>query len=83
MTKRRKTKWERSRSGRIITALILLGFAAGVIQLLLQEPHPATVQCTFDHNEIGPMGDHGQWYWDIFKCRDGSERRQLVAGSRG
>lgn len=39
--------------------------------------------CTFDRNELGPRGDHGQWWWDIYKCADGSERRALVAGPRG
>lgn len=42
--------------------------------------HPT---CTFDRNELGPMGAHGQWWWDIYKCSDGTERRVLVAGPRG
>lgn len=40
-------------------------------------------RCTFDRNELGPQGDHGQWWWDIYKCPDGTERRVLVAGPRG
>jgi hypothetical protein len=40
-------------------------------------------RCTFDRNELGPKGDHGQWWWEIYKCEDGTERRELVAGPRG
>ena len=39
--------------------------------------------CTFDRNELGPVGAHGQWYWDIYKCSDGTERKVLVASPRG
>ncbi len=39
--------------------------------------------CTFDRNELGPMGTYGQWWWEIYKCSDGTERRELVAGPRG
>lgn len=44
---------------------------------------PKSIRCTFDRNEIGPMGTYGQWWWDIYKCSDGTERRELVAGPRG
>ncbi len=40
-------------------------------------------QCVFDRNEIGPMSAHGQWWYDVYKCPDGTERRVLVAGPRG
>jgi hypothetical protein len=43
----------------------------------------ARQQCVFDRNEIGPMGAHGQWWYDVYKCPDGTERRVLVAGPRG
>lgn len=39
--------------------------------------------CIFDRNELGPMGSYGQWYWDVYKCADGTEQRELVAGPRG
>lgn len=42
--------------------------------------HPT---CRFDRNELGPKGNHGQWWWEFYKCSDGTERRQLVAGPRG
>lgn len=38
--------------------------------------HPT---CKFDRNEPAPQG----WWWDIYKCSDGSERRELVASPRG
>lgn len=38
--------------------------------------HPT---CKFDRNEPGPQG----WWWDIYKCSDGTERRVLVASPRG
>lgn len=49
------------------------------------------VTCTFDRNEPrqGEVGDglDGRpvdgWWWDIYKCSDGTERRILVASPRG
>lgn len=49
-----------------------------ILALLLAHP-----TCTFDRNEIGPIGTYGQWWWDIYKCSDGTERRILVASPRG
>jgi len=53
--------------------------------------YKARVTCTFDRNEPRPgeLGDglDGKpvdgWWWDIYKCSDGTERRTLVAGPRG
>lgn len=49
------------------------------------------VTCKFDRNEPrkGEPGDglNGKpvegWWWDVYKCSDGTERRVLVAGPRG
>lgn len=41
-------------------------------------------RCAFDRNDVGPKGaDGGQWWYDVYKCPDGTERRVLVAGPRG
>lgn len=77
------TKKRRKSNGtpKIILLAIVIAFFAGVAQLILGRPSPP--RCAFDRNELGPMGDHGQWYWEYYKCSDGTERRQLVAGPRG
>lgn len=63
----------------MVVSWVLIG--GWVIGLYLIMPHG--MRCTFDRNEIGPKGDNGQWYWEFFKCDDGTERRVLVAGPRG
>lgn len=61
--------------------LIAIGILVAIaLALWWPRPHP---RCVFDRNELGPMGEYGQWYWDIYKCSDGTSRRQLVAGPRG
>lgn len=41
-------------------------------------------KCVFDRNDLGPKdANGGQWWYDVFKCPDGTERRVLVAGRRG
>lgn len=51
---------------------------------LFFDPSAAQHKCVFDRNEIGPKGaDGGQWWFDVYKCPDGTERRVLVAGPRG
>lgn len=37
----------------------------------------------FDHNEPGPQGTYGQWWWEFSKCKCGAEARELVASPRG
>lgn len=63
----------------ILFCIGFLSITASVIWSLGQQK----IRCTFDRNEIGPIGSHGQWYWEIYKCSDGTERRELVAGPRG
>lgn len=58
--------------------VVAIGFGALIFGS--RQTHQA---CTFDRNELGPVGSGGQWYWDIFKCADGTERRLMVAGPRG
>jgi hypothetical protein len=60
----------------LLVWFLLLGIAIG-----LSPSHQQ--RCIFDRNEIGPKGDYGQWYWEFYKCDDGTERRQMVAGPRG
>jgi len=73
----------------IIVAIGLCLFIAGFGLALDTNKSPVT--CTFDRNEPrqGEVGDglDGKpvdgWWWDIYKCSDGTERRVLVAGARG
>lgn len=62
-----------------------LALALGFVMWAWIAPASSTTHqtCTFDRNELGPMGAHGQWWWEIYKCSDGTERRVLVAGPRG
>ena len=61
---------------------MIIGFLAagllvsGLIGLLDFNPK---VRCQFERNEPGPQG----WWWEIYKCSDGTERRELVASPRG
>ncbi len=59
-----------------------LGWIVGAA-MIVQAIGKERMRCTFDRNELGPMGTYGQWWWDIYKCTDGTERRVLVAGPRG
>jgi hypothetical protein len=34
--------------------------------------------CKFDRNELRTQG----WWWDVYECSDGTERRQIVVGPR-
>lgn len=53
--------------------------------------YKSRVTCTFDRNEPrqGEVGDglNGEpvdgWWWEIYKCSDGTEHRILVASPRG
>lgn len=58
--------------GLAVAAVLLVG--AGYFLGSRQQP-----RCVFDRNEPGPQG----WWWEIYKCSDGSERRELVASPRG
>lgn len=50
-----------------------------IITVILAALVVANPICKFDRNELGPQG----WWWDVYKCSDGTERRQLVASPRG
>lgn len=65
--------------------------ALGTFGAMLDRAFGKRSVCTFDRNEPrkGEPGDglDGKpvdgWWWDIYKCSDGTERRVLVAGPRG
>lgn len=67
----------------LVCIAIIGGFGLLLWLLALTFLQDHRTRCTFDHNELGPMGTDGQWWWDIYKCTDGTERRVLVAGPRG
>lgn len=61
----------------------VLFIVGGTVGWVIGAFGPATQRCVFDRNEPGPRGEYGQWWWDVYKCTDGTERRELVAGPRG
>lgn len=67
----------------MLWVLIPIIVAVAVLFAYRVKYNQSYVTCTFDRNEIGPKGDHGQWYWEFYKCEDGTERRILVASPRG
>jgi hypothetical protein len=66
-------------------------FLWAVIDVAQTLARPMQPECVFDRNEPrkGEPGDGldgkpvNGWWWDIYKCSDGTERRVLVAGPRG
>lgn len=63
-----------------IIALPVMWMAYGA----LLESFTQKQRCVFDRNDIGPKdADGGQWWYDVYQCPDGTERRVLVAGPRG
>lgn len=68
--------------GGIVFCLIVVGYIAFAFYMV-RATGAERLRCAFDRNELGPMGAYGQWWWDIYKCADGTERRVLVAGPRG
>jgi len=74
-----------------IALFLLVGGIGGFAYLFKSAFGAERVRCTFDRNEPrkGEAGDGldgkpvNGWWWDIYKCTDGTERRVLVAGPRG
>lgn len=65
----------------LIVGLPLILLFGTILTAALDRTHP---RCEFDRNELGPIGAYGgQWYWEYYKCSDGTTRRQMVAGPRG
>lgn len=67
----------------VLKGACLACFALLLIAAYVEQFPARQLRCTFDRNEIGPKGNFGQWYWEFYKCDDGTERRQMVAGPRG
>lgn len=67
----------------VLKGTCLACFALLLIAAYVERFPARQLRCTFDRNEIGPKGNFGQWYWEFYKCDDGTERRQMVAGPRG
>lgn len=65
----------------VYIALLMIGIVTGIGGAILVPP--ANQQCVFNRNELGPQGTYGQWWWNVYKCPDGTEQRELVAGPRG
>ena len=59
-----------------VIAVLMLALIVVSVRLAVSAERP---QCVFDRNEPGPQG----WWYDVYKCTDGTERRQLVASPRG
>lgn len=67
--------------GITLTVVFAIWMAAALHSLYATQETVRGVKmpCKFDRNEPGPQG----WWWDVYKCADGTQRRQLVASPRG
>ena len=66
-----------------VNVMVFIAVLVASFALALYRPEPKH-RCEFDRNEPGPLGANGsQWWWEYYKCDDGTERRMLVAGPRG
>ena len=64
----------------LAAAVIIVPTVVAILALVwVTMASPRHPQCHFDRNEPGPQG----WWWEIYKCSDGTERRMLVASPRG
>jgi len=63
-----------------IAGLVVFAFAIGLVcGWGITRSASQTPRCWFDRNEPGPNG----WWWEIYRCSNGSERREIVASPRG
>lgn len=63
----------------LLVAMFPSGFLLGGALFMTRYMAKEQLLCSFTHNEAGPQG----WWYDVYKCSDGSERRILVASPRG
>ena len=53
--------------------------AAALAATIFAHFAPAPPRCVFDHYLPAPQG----WWFEFYKCPDGTWRRNMVAGQRG